>query len=241
MGRALTHLHRRHGTEVRTGVAVDEVLSSGGRVTGVRLGDGTELDTDVLVVGIGARPATDWLEGSGLTVDDGVVADETLAAAEGVYVAGDVARWPNALFSDVVGGTMRLEHWTSAADQGGRAARHAVDPAAAKPYETVPYFWSDWYDGRVQFVGIAAGDHIEVVAGDPDDNGAEGGPFTAIYRAGDRIVGALAVDMPAEVMKYRRLIGGRKTWADALELAEQRRQQRAAKKAQQAQQEGAST
>lgn len=236
MGRALTHLHRRHGTDVRTGVAVEEVLHTDGRVRGVRLGDGTEIETDVLVVGIGARPATGWLEGSGLTIDDGVVADETLAAAPGVYVAGDVARWPNALFTDVAGsagGTMRLEHWTSAADQGGRAARHAVDPSAATPYETVPYFWSDWYDGRVQFVGIAAGDHIEVVAGDD----SEGGPFTAIYRAGDRIVGALAVDMPAEVMKYRRLIGGRKTWDEALELAETRRRQREAKKAQQ----GAST
>ncbi|MFC5142764.1 NAD(P)/FAD-dependent oxidoreductase [Actinomycetospora rhizophila] len=235
MGRALTHLHRKHGTDVRTGVAVEEVLAEDGRVVGVRLGDGTEVATDVLVVGIGARPATDWLEGSGLTIDDGVVADETLAAAPGVYVAGDIARWPNALFSDVAPGTMRLEHWTSAADQGGRAARHAVDPGAAKAYETVPYFWSDWYDGRVQFVGIAAGDHIEVVAGDD----TEGGPFTAIYRAGDRIVGALAVDMPAEVMKYRRLIGARKTWDDALELAEQRRAQRAEKARQRA--EGAST
>ncbi|MDD7938475.1 FAD-dependent oxidoreductase [Actinomycetospora lutea] len=235
MGRALTHLHRRHGTEVRTGVAVEEVLAENGHVRGVRLGDGTEMATDVLVVGIGARPATEWLEGSGLTIDDGVVADETLAAAPGVYVAGDVARWPNALFTDVAEGTMRLEHWTSAADQGGRAARHAVDPAAATPYETVPYFWSDWYDGRVQFVGIAAGEDIEVVAGDD----AQGGPFTAIYRAGDRIVGALAVDMPAEVMKYRRLIGGRKTWDDALELAEQRRRQREEKARQRA--EGACT
>ncbi|PVZ10204.1 NAD(P)/FAD-dependent oxidoreductase [Actinomycetospora cinnamomea] len=236
MGRALTHLHRRHGTEVHTGVAVEEVVSRDGRVRAVRLGDGTEITTDVLVVGIGARPATDWLEGSGLTLDDGVVADETLAAAPGVYVAGDVARWPNALFTDVAPGTMRLEHWTSAADQGGRAARHAVDPASARPYETVPYFWSDWYDGRVQFVGIAAGDHVEVVAGDD----AEGGPFTAIYRAGGRIVGALAVDMPAEVMKYRRLIGARKSWDDALELAEQRRQQRAEKARQAAEQQGAS-
>ena len=251
MGRALTQLHRRRGTEVRTGVAVDEVLATEGdaaersstgrrgRVHAVRLADGTEIATDVLVVGIGARPATDWLEGSGLTLDDGVVADETLAAAPGVYVAGDIARWPNALFTDVAEGTMRLEHWTSAAEQGGRAARHAVDPASATPYETVPYFWSDWYDGRVQFVGIAAGDHVEVVAGDD----AEGGPFTAIYRAGGRIVGALAVDMPAEVMKYRRLIGKRQSWDDALALAEQRRQQRAEKRKaaqQSADQQGAS-
>lgn len=228
MGRALTHLHQRHGTEVRTGVSVEEVVGDD-RVTGVRLSDGITLDTDVLVVGIGATPATDWLAGSGLTVDDGVLADATLAAAPGVYVAGDLARWPNALFDDVVDRPMRLEHWTSAAEQGARAARNALDPDGAKAYETVPYFWSDWYDSRVQFVGIADGRdgvEIEVVAGDD----AEGGPFTALYRSGDRIVGALAVDMRAEVMKYRRLIAQRETWSAALDLAESRREQ-AAKKA----------
>jgi NAD(P)H-nitrite reductase large subunit len=193
----------------------------------VRLGDGTELDTDLLVVGIGAQPTTGWLEGSGLTVDDGVVADARLAAAPGVYVAGDVARWPNALFDDVLDGPMRLEHWTSAAEQGRYAARNAVDPENAKVYETVPYFWSDWYASRVQFVGVAAGDHVEVVAGDD----ADGGPFTALYRANDRIVGALAVDMRAEVMKYRRLIGKREGWDAALALAAERREQAAAKAA----------
>ena len=227
MGRALTRLHERHGTEVRTGVAVDEVLHDDGRVRAVRLGDGTELDTDLLVVGIGAQPTTGWLEGSGLTVDDGVVADARLAAAPGVYVAGDVARWPNALFDDVLDGPMRLEHWTSAAEQGRYAARNAVDPENAKAYETVPYFWSDWYASRVQFVGVAAGDHVEVVAGDD----ADGGPFTALYRANDRIVGALAVDMRAEVMKYRRLIGKREGWDAALALAAERREQAAAKAA----------
>jgi NADPH-dependent 2,4-dienoyl-CoA reductase/sulfur reductase-like enzyme len=227
MGRALTRLHERHGTEVRTGVAVDEVLHEDGRVRAVRLGDGTELDTDLLVVGIGAQPTTGWLEGSDLTVDDGVVADARLAAAPGVYVAGDVARWPNALFDDVLDGPMRLEHWTSAAEQGRYAARNAVDPENAKVYETVPYFWSDWYASRVQFVGVAAGDHVEVVAGDD----ADGGPFTALYRANDRIVGALAVDMRAEVMKYRRLIGKREGWDAALALAAERREQAAAKAA----------
>jgi NADPH-dependent 2,4-dienoyl-CoA reductase/sulfur reductase-like enzyme len=229
MGRALTQVHRRHGTEVRTGVSVEEVVGDT-RVEQVRLSDGSTVDTDILVVGIGASPATGWLEGSGLTLENGVVADATLAAAPGVYVAGDVARWPNGLFDDVVAGPMRLEHWTSAAEQGARAARNAVDPAAATPYETVPYFWSDWYDSRVQFVGVAHardGVEIEVVAGDD----GEGGPVTALYRAGDRIVGALAVDMRAEVMKYRRLIAARAPWADALELAEDRRRLAAEKAA----------
>lgn len=224
MGKALTALHERHGTTVMTGVSVDEVVGDGGHVTQVKLSDGTVLDADVLVAGIGAAPATDWLEGSGLTVDNGVLADENLHAGSNVWVAGDVARWPNGLFDDVVDGPMRLEHWTSAAEQGARAARNAVDPDAAKAYETVPYFWSDWYESRVQFVGVAEGDHVEVVAGSEDD-----GRYTALYRANDRIVGCLAVDMRAEVMKYRRLIGQRADWNQALELAEERRQKAAEK------------
>src|SRR5262249_59322953 len=86
----------------------------------VRRSDGSRLPADVVVVGIGSAPATDWLQGSGLELDDGVVCDETLnAGAPGVYAAGDVARWFNPLF----GQTMRLEHWTTAAAQGRVAAR----------------------------------------------------------------------------------------------------------------------
>lgn len=229
MGRALTAIHERHGTRVLTGVSVAEVRGTGA-VEAVVLDDGTVIDTDVLVVGIGAAPNTGWLESSGLTLDDGVVADATLAAAPGVYVAGDVARWPNPLFDDVVGGPMRLEHWTAASEQGARAARNAVHPSAAQEYSTVPYFWSDWYDSRIQFVGVSRSGEgmpdveIEIVMGSEDDR------FVALYRFGDRLAGALAVDRPAEVMQYRRLLTKRASWEEALEKAEERRQ-RAAKKA----------
>ncbi|MFC5064174.1 NAD(P)/FAD-dependent oxidoreductase [Actinomycetospora atypica] len=229
MGRALTAIHERQGTTVLTGASVTEVRGTD-RVETVVLAEGTEIPTDVLVVGVGAAPNTGWLEGSGLTVDDGVLADATLAAAPGVYVAGDVARWPNALFDDVTSEPMRLEHWTSAQEQGSLAARHAVDPSSAKEYTTVPYFWSDWYDSRIQFVGVArAGEgfaevETEVVMGDEAD------AFVALYRSGDRLIGALAVDKRAEVMQYRRLIMNRASWDDALAKAEERRQ-RAAKKA----------
>jgi NADPH-dependent 2,4-dienoyl-CoA reductase/sulfur reductase-like enzyme len=239
MGAALTSLHERHGTTVLTGVSVEEVVGEG-RVEKVRLADGTELDTDVLVVGIGAYPTTSWLEGSDLTLDNGVVADEFLYAGHGVWAAGDIVRWPNALFSDVAQGPMRIEHWTSAAEQGARAARNAVDPDSAKAYETVPYFWSDWYDSRVQFVGIAAAKddvEIEVVMGDD----AEGEPFTALYRSNDRIIGCLALDMRAEVMKFRRLIGKKASWDEALELAEQRRQKKAEKDAEKESPEGSAS
>jgi NADPH-dependent 2,4-dienoyl-CoA reductase/sulfur reductase-like enzyme len=229
MGRALTAIHERHGTRVLTGVSLAEVRG-GDAVEAVVLEDGTVIDTDVLVVGIGAAPNTGWLESSGLTLDDGVVADATLAAAPGVYVAGDIARWPNALFGDVLGTTMRLEHWTAASEQGARAGRNAVDPASAQAYSTVPYFWSDWYEHRIQFVGVARSGEgrpeieIEVVLGEED------GRFVALYRCGDRLVGALTVDRPAEVMQYRRLLMKRASWDEGLEKAEERRA-RLAKKA----------
>ena len=214
MGAACTALHDRHGTVVRTGAGVEEVLGDG-RVTGVRLTDGTVVDADLLVVGVGATPSTEWLGSSGLTIDDGVVCDATLRAADGVYAAGDVARWPNELF----GAAMRLEHWTTAAEQGAVAARHALDPASAAPYSVVPYFWSDWYSSRIQMMGVVGSDEVEVVGGSVDD-----GAFTALYRRGDLLVGALAMDMRAEVMKYRRLIASGASWADAQDLARTRRE-----------------
>ncbi len=234
MGQALTALHERHGTRVLTGASVTEIRGSSS-VEAVVLDDGTVIDTDVLVVGVGAGPNTAWLESSGLTIDDGVVADTTLAAAPGVYVAGDIARWPNALFDDVLDTPMRLEHWTAASEQGARAARNAVDPASAQEYTTVPYFWSDWYGSRIQFVGVSRSGEgfpeveTELVMGDED------GSFVTLYRCGDRLAGALTVDRPAEVMQYRRLIMKRASWDEGLEKAEERRQ-RAAKKAEAAQQ-----
>ena len=132
-----------------------------------------------------------------------------------MYAAGDLARWPNALFGE----QMRLEHWTTAAEQGAAAARNALDPSAAKDYTTTPYFWSDWYSSRIQFVGLADGDEVAVVRGDTDD-----GSFCALYRRGDSLVGALALDMRTEVMKYKRLISTGSSWDAALEFARGRRE-----------------
>jgi hypothetical protein len=109
---------------------------------------------------------------------------------------------------------MRIEHWTSAAEQGAFAARNALDPQNAKPYSTVPYFWSDWYDTRIQFVGISAADETKIVTGDP-----ETGPFIALYREGDRLVGALALNHQSSIMKYRSLIAKRTSWDEALAFA----------------------
>lgn len=215
MGAACSALHQRNGTDLRCGVGVTG-LEGNGRVERVLLSDGTSIDADLVVVGIGAIPGTGWLEGSGLRLDNGVVCDEKLwTGADGVYAAGDVARWYNPLFDRL----MRLEHWTSAAEQGAAAARNALDPAAAKPYPTVPYFWSDWYDSRIQFVGIPTADEIEIVDGDPNQDGR----CVALYREGDRLVGALAINGQNIIMKYRGLIMRKATWGEALEFAAVRR------------------
>jgi NADPH-dependent 2,4-dienoyl-CoA reductase/sulfur reductase-like enzyme len=214
-GDALGRLHARHGTELRCGVAVDAVLGAG-RVEAVLLVDGTEIPAELVVVGIGASPATHWLTGSELTLDDGVVCDETLRAAPGVWAAGDVARWPSPDFHT----SLRLEHWSNASEQACHAMRNLLDPAAATPYRHIPYFWSDWYGSRIQFVGVPWG-NPEVVSG-----GWDGEAFAALYKHEGRIVGALTLNRRSDIMKYRMLIARGGTWAQALDLAQQRNARR---------------
>ncbi|WP_067904453.1 NAD(P)/FAD-dependent oxidoreductase [Nocardia vaccinii] len=215
MGAACAALHERNGTRLLCGVGVNG-LEGNGRVERVTLTDGTSIEADLVVVGIGASPATGWLAGSGLQLDNGIVCDETLCTgADRVYAAGDVARWRNPLFERL----MRLEHWTSAAEQGALAARNALDPEAAKPYQTVPYFWSDWYDSRIQFVGVPTADEIEIVDGDPETDGR----WVALYREGERLCGALTLNGQNVIMKYRGLLMRKAGWGEALAFAAARR------------------
>lgn len=213
VGAVCADLHRAAGTELRLGAAVTGLDSADGAVTGVRLASGEVLPAELVVTGIGVAPNTGWLADSGIPLherDRGVLCDATLAAGvPGVYAAGDVAHVPNPLFDNEL---MRLEHWTNAAEQGAAAAVHALDPANAKVLGAVPYFWSDWYGHRIQFVGTPRADEV-VVAVPAEDR------FTALYRRGDRIVGACTVDRPREIMKYRRRIADRCPWPDALAFA----------------------
>lgn len=210
-GAALAGLHRRHGTDLRCDVQVTELIGES-TVESVRLADGSLVPADLVVVGIGAEPATDWLTGSGLTLDNGIVCDETLRACPGVWAAGDVARWTNPLF----GRTMRLEHWTNAGDQAAQAMANLLDPANATPYAHVPYFWSDWYGRRIQFVGLPSGEPV-VVTGQWDSD-----TFVALYREGDRLAGALTLNRRGDVMKYRALLARGGGWEAALDLASKR-------------------
>jgi NADPH-dependent 2,4-dienoyl-CoA reductase/sulfur reductase-like enzyme len=212
MGRATTSIHE--GIEIRCGVMVEEL-----RADGVRLAGGETVPADVIVVGIGVTPATDWLATSGLELRDGVVCDATLRAGPpGVYAAGDLARWPNELFGE----EMRVEHWTNAAEQGAAAARNlliAVAGGTPHPYAPVPFFWSDQAPHRIQFLGHGgADDDAEIVVGTP-----ESGRFLALFGRHGQLRGALGVNVPRLVMPYRILLAEGRTWADALSLASEQR------------------
>ena len=211
MGAVFADLHRDHDVDVRLGVGV-AAIEGADRVERVRLADGTVLDADVVVVGIGVQPTTGWLAGSGLAVRDGVLADATLAVGPpGLYAAGDVVRWPHGLLGEEV----RLEHWTNAAEQGAAAARNLLVTAAGgrgTPYQAVPFFWSDQYDARIQFLGRAHdGDQVEVVHGSLAER-----RFVALYGRAGRLRAVLGVSLPRLVMPYRALLSNAVSWDDAL-------------------------
>lgn len=213
MGSVMADLHRDHGVDLRLGVGVVR-LEGGDHVERVRLTDGTVLDADVVVVGIGVVPNTDWLEGSGLAVDNGVLCDETCLAAPGVVACGDVARWPNPRFDEV----MRVEHWDNAVAMGAHAARTllaAMDGRRGESYAPVPWFWSDQYDRKIQLAGRSSpDDQVKVVAGDLGER-----RFVAMYGRAGRLVGILGMNMPAKVMRWRSMLEQPTRYDDALATA----------------------
>ena len=211
MGAVMADVHRHRGVDLRTGVGVAEVLGNG-HVTGVRLADGVTLDVDLLVVGIGVIPNTDWLEGSGLALDDGVVCDETCLAAPGVVAAGDVARWYNRRYGE----SMRVEHWDNAVQQGVHAARRLLlSDGEATPFVPVPWFWSDQYDRKIQLAGRPhPDDEVRVVAGSTAEH-----RFAAFYGRDGRFTAALGMNRPRQVMQSKGLLEAGASWDDALAFA----------------------
>jgi NADPH-dependent 2,4-dienoyl-CoA reductase/sulfur reductase-like enzyme len=210
MGSVVADLHRDHGVDVRLGVGV-VLIEGGDRVERIRLTDGSVLDVDLVVVGIGVGPNTGWLEDSGLTLDNGVLCDATCAAAPGVVAAGDVARWPNLRFGEV----MRVEHWDNAIAMGTHAARTLMAGPAAEPYEPIPWFWSDQYDRKIQLAGLAGPDDtVEVVSGSIEER-----RFVAFYGRAGRLVGVLGMSQPAQVIRWRTLVEDGVTWDEALAVA----------------------
>jgi NADPH-dependent 2,4-dienoyl-CoA reductase/sulfur reductase-like enzyme len=213
LGDVLQEAHERRGVRVHCGRRV-EGFGGTDRVESVLLDDGTKVACDLVMVGIGVSPSVSWLAGSGVELEDGVRCDATLAASvPGIVAAGDVASWYNPLFEE----RMRVEHWTNAVEQ----ARHAVStllaaPGEAKPFESVPMFWSDQFDIKIQGVGRPRPtDELVLAGGVPESE-----KFIALYGRAGRLVGAVAFNRPPKLIQLRMLIGKRSGLDEALKIAE---------------------
>ncbi|SER86699.1 NAD(P)/FAD-dependent oxidoreductase [Lentzea albida] len=185
LGALCADLHTDHGVDLRLGVGVESFAHNGKRVTGVVLRDGTHLPADVVVAGIGMEPATDWLAGSGLAVDNGVLCDHgCVTSIPSVVAVGDVARYRHG------GRHVRHEHWTNASEQPVVAVRNLLAGTSAETYRPSGYVWSDQYGVRLQLAGETGGaDEVVVVDGSPDDR-----RFAAEFRRAGHPVGVLAMN-----------------------------------------------
>lgn len=207
MGSVVASVHADHGVEVRCGVSIE------GFAPGAVLIDGGWHEAaDVVVIGIGVTPCVEWLGDSGLPLGDGVVCHPDLSTgAPLVYAAGDMVRWYNALFEE----EMRVEHWTNAAEQGAVAASNLIAEATGQrtaSYAPVPFFWSEQYDRRIQFLGRAHAHHeVRVVSGSIADR-----QFVALYGDGRRLRGVLGMNAPRQVMPFRNLLLEQIGWDAAL-------------------------
>ncbi len=213
MGTVTADVHRDHGVEVITGVAV-ESFKGNRRVEKVILEDGTEIEADLVIVGIGVKPNTEWLEGSGLTLDNGVLCDDSCEAAPAIVAAGDVARWPNRLFNE----NMRVEHWDNAVEQGVFVARRLLaGKSNTESYSPIPWFWTDQFDRKIQLAGrTRSTDEIRIVTGSIEER-----RFATAYGREGKLVGILGFNRPRHVMQYKQMIADGTSWEDAIAHAEQ--------------------
>lgn len=191
------------GADLRTGARVTRVEpggpGGGGGGGGVVLDDGTRLPADAVVVGIGARPATGWLAGSGIELgaEGEVLADAGLrSSAEDVYAVGDCVSFPSARY----GTRLLVHHWDNALQGPRTVAANILDETPAV-YDPVPYFWSEQFGRFVQYAGHHADADRLVWRGEPD-----GPAWSVCWLRGDRLVALLAVGRPRDLAQGRRLI-----------------------------------
>jgi NADPH-dependent 2,4-dienoyl-CoA reductase/sulfur reductase-like enzyme len=190
VGERMTALHRDNGVALRLQSMVTG-LRGDVSVEGVLLSDGSVIEADLVIIGIGTAPNVGWLADSGLTLADGVLCDEYLNAADSVYAVGDVARWHNGHY----GKTMRMEHWTSAGEQA--TALSATLTGTPTRCSLLPYVWSDQFGHRLQIFGqIQDGDDIELVI-DTEDR------FLALAHRQGQLEGAAAYNAIKDLLPYR--------------------------------------
>lgn len=217
IGEHFLDMHRRNGVVTRLGTGVRAVAAAAGRALELTLDDGSVLKADTVVVGIGSVPNDDWLERSGLVIEDGVVCDEygRAAGAPDVYAVGDVARWQD----PALGIPVRVEHWTNTVEQARVVAHNIVHPQEPLAHQGVHYVWSDQHDWKIQVAGRTTGSRQFVLVGDVRSENR----FVALYTQDDvQLSGAVTVNWPqAGVICRRALAAGEELVAvrDKLEAA----------------------
>jgi 3-phenylpropionate/trans-cinnamate dioxygenase ferredoxin reductase subunit len=210
LGARCAQLHADHGVRLVLGVGVRALRGgASGEVEEVELEDGRRIQAGCVLVALGALPNVDWLAGSGLVLDGGLVTDARLTAmARGcddgqvadpdVLGAGDIVCWPHPLAQ---GARVRVEHWTNAVEQGQIAGRAALlAPDERRAHEAVPYFWSDQYEVKIQAAGFPAlAQRVELL-----ESSADGSRLVAMGVCGERAVGVVAFNAAARLARYRR-------------------------------------
>jgi NADPH-dependent 2,4-dienoyl-CoA reductase/sulfur reductase-like enzyme len=190
---SLERLYRQKGVEVLLGDQIAEFRGEDGKLTGARTRAGRELSADLAILGVGVKPATDYLEGCGIELENGtVVVDERFATnVQGVWAVGDIAR-----FHDPVFGHRRLiQHWTNANHQGERLGRLLAGDDA--PYDQVAFFFSEVFGTKIGLLGDLDGGHDELVM----RGSLEAGALIGWYLSDDRLVAAIVVGQPPELQE----------------------------------------
>jgi NADPH-dependent 2,4-dienoyl-CoA reductase/sulfur reductase-like enzyme len=230
LGEVVGRIQQRAGVDLRLATTITDWLDTGSGLR-LRLDDGTVLDADLVVLGLGSVPRTEWLRGSAVDIGDGVscaadchVLDMTGRQMAGVVAAGDVARWPNLRFDSV---PRRVEHLIHAVEMGQHAADSLLlGPGRATPFTPVPRFWSEQHGRRLQAVGIPSlGERMEIVEGSLRSE-ALVATYTRETSLGRQLVAAVAVDMPTELLAYRDGIGSTADGGTSLPRRSRRRRNR---------------
>ena len=183
--------HRGRGVDIRLGAKVEAIIQKGGRPAGVRLAGGADLPADLVIVGIGIAPEVEPLIAAGVKVDE-----FCRTSLPDIYAAGDCAAHANRYAG---GAVIRLESVQNAHDQAAVAA--ASIAGAAKPYDAVPWFWSDQYDLKLQTAGLSNGHDKAVLRGDPDSRS-----FSVIYLKDGRVIALDCVNATRDYAQGRRLV-----------------------------------
>ena len=191
-----SRVHGEEGVNIITDAAV-QALEGNGTVKGVQLADGSRLDADLVIIGVGVLPATDLAESAGLEVDNGIVVDEFARTSNpDIVAAGDCTNHYNPIYER----RLRLESIQNATDQAKTAANTLC--GKLETYHALPWFWSDQYDLKLQIAGLSQGfDHV-VMRGSADS----GRSFAAFYFSGERLLAVDAVNRPKEFMAVRRAL-----------------------------------